>query len=132
MNDINKLIKEIKKNKTITMKDLLIKLKENFKNIELTRRHIQNIIKDNYITLKLKRFIHEPIKRYGKDVNIKELIKIFYNEIKKYKLDDIICIDETSLNSYQVRKYCYSDEGKRCIIKTHNQEVFKNIQVFLQ
>lgn len=119
------LIKEIIKNKTITMEDLLIKLKENFKDIELTRRHIQNIIKDNYITLKLTHIRHTPIKRFGKNININEKIKEFYNEIKKYKIEDIICIDESSINSLEKRKHCYSDKGKRCTIKTDNQEVFK-------
>lgn len=32
---------------------------------------------------------------------------------------------ETSINSLQLRKYCYSNIGKRCIIKTQSQEVFK-------
>jgi transposase len=115
----------IKDNKTITITELNYLIKKKFNDFNISERHLDKVLDDNYITLKLKRFIHEPVKRYGKDVNIKELIKNFYKEIKKYKLDDIICIDETSLNSYQVRKYCYSDEGKRCIIKTHNQEVFK-------
>ena len=57
----------------------------------------------------------------------------FYKEVKKYKLDDIICIDESSLNSYHTRQYCYSNEGKRCVLKTHNQEVFKKYTgIFLQ
>ena len=95
------------------------------KDIELTRRHIQNIIKDNYITLKLTHIRHTPIKRFGKNININEKIKEFYNEIKKYKIEDIICIDESSINSLEKRKHCYSNKGKRCTIKTDNQEVFK-------
>jgi len=87
--------------------------------------HLYRIIKDNYISLKLLRFRHEPIKRFGKDINIKEKLNDFYKEIEKYKLEDIICIDETSINSLQLRKYCYSNIGKRCIIKTQSQEVFK-------
>ena len=42
-----------------------------------------------------------------------------------YKIDDIICIDETSINSLQLRHHCYNDVGKRCVIKTNSQEVFK-------
>ena len=45
--------------------------------------------------------------------------------MKKYNLDDIICIDETSIKSLQKRHHCYSDIGKRCVIKTESQEVFK-------
>jgi len=52
-------------------------------------------------------------------------LKEFYKEIKKYKIEDIICIDETSIKSLQKRNHCYSEKGKRCVIKTHSQEVFK-------
>ena len=43
----------------------------------------------------------------------------------KYKIEDIICIDETSIKSLQKRHHCYSEKGKRCVIKTQSQEVFK-------
>ena len=68
---------------------------------------------------------HEPIKRFGKDIDINSKIKDFYDEVKKYKLDDIICIDETSIKSLQKRNHCYNEIGKRCVIKTQSQEVFK-------
>ena len=45
--------------------------------------------------------------------------------MKKYKIEDIICIDETSIKSLQKRNHCYSNKGKRCVIKTQSQEVFK-------
>ncbi len=47
------------------------------------------------------------------------------DEVKKYKIEDIICIDETSIKSLQNRNHCYSEKGKRCVIKTQSQEVFK-------
>ena len=68
---------------------------------------------------------NEPEKRFGKDININKQIKEFYEEIKKYKLEDIICIDETSISAFQVRQYCYNDIGKRCVIKTKSQEIKK-------
>lgn len=40
-------------------------------------------------------------------------------------MNDIICIDETSIKSLQKRNRCYSKIGKRCTIKTNSQEVFK-------
>jgi hypothetical protein len=52
-------------------------------------------------------------------------IKEFYDEVKKYKIEDIICIDETSIKSLQKRNHCYNELGKRCVIKTQSQEVFK-------
>lgn len=40
-------------------------------------------------------------------------------------MKDIISIDETSIHSFTVRNKCYSELGKRCVIKTQSQEVFK-------
>jgi transposase len=119
------LLQEIKKNKTITIDDLLHLLKNKYPTLDLNKSHIHRIIRDNNITLKMTRIRHEPIKRFGKDIDINKNIKKFYDEVKKYKLEDIICIDETSIKSLQKRNHCYSEKGKRCIIKTQSQEVFK-------
>ncbi len=100
-------------------------LKNKYPNLHLNKSHIHRIIKDNNITLKITRIRHEPIKRFGKNIDINTKIKEFYSEIKKYKIEDIICIDETSIKSLQKRHHCYSEKGKRCVIKTQSQEVFK-------
>ena len=50
------LLDEINKNKTITMTELKHKLKDKFK-IEFSRFHINIIISDNNITLKITRII---------------------------------------------------------------------------
>ena len=52
-------------------------------------------------------------------------MKTFYKEIKKYKLDNIISIDETSISTSLSVNYCREELGKRCIIKTDNNQVFK-------
>ena len=61
---------ELTKNKTITLEDLIIKLKTKFKNLSISKMHLHRIIKDNNITLKLTRLRHEPIKRFGKKIDI--------------------------------------------------------------
>jgi transposase len=119
------LLQKLKKNKTITIEDLLYLLKNKYPDVDLNKSHINRIIKDNNITLKITRIRHEPVKRFGKDIDINANIKKFYEEIKKYKIEDIICIDETSIKSLQKRHHCYSEKGKRCVIKTQSQEVFK-------
>jgi transposase len=119
------LLDEIKNNKTITLYELQQKLKEKYKDIELSTTQIFRVINDNNITLKLTRIRHEPNKRFGKDIDINSKIKEFYEEVKKYKIEDIISIDETSIKSLQKRNHCYSQKGKRCVIKTQSQEVFK-------
>ena len=119
------IIDEVTKNKTITMDDLLGKLKDKYKNINLTSRHLSRIIRDNNITLKLTRYRHEPIKRFGKPIEINKKIKEFYEDVRRYNLNDIICIDETSIKALMKRNHCYNEIGKRCIIKTQSQDVFK-------
>lgn len=107
------------------MSDLLNKIKIKFHKFDISRRHLSNVINDNNITLKLTRFRHEPKTRFRKPIYINKQIQEFYNKVKQYKLDDIICIDETSIKSLQKRKFCYSEKGKRCVLKTDNNEVFK-------
>jgi len=118
------LLDEIKKNKTITLQELNEKLKDKYKT-DISTTQIFRVINDNNITLKQTRIRHEPIKRFGKEININNKLNDFYNEVKKYKIQDIICIDETSIKSLQKRNHCYSKKGKRCVIKTQSQEVFK-------
>ena len=65
---------------------------------------------------------HVPKTRYKKLIVIKNKIKEFYSKIKQYSLDDIICIDETSLNSFMIRRKCYEELGKICVIKTESQD----------
>ena len=57
-----------------------------FKDLDIISRHLSRIIKDNNISLKLTHIRHEPIKRFGKDIDINKNIKDFYKEVKKYKI----------------------------------------------
>ena len=63
---------------------------------------------------------------------IKNQIKEFYNKVKQYKLDDIICIDEISLNSFMIRRKCYEELGKRCVVKTESQKVLFSHIVWME
>ena len=101
------------------------KLHNKFTDISICRQYLSNIIRDNNITRKRATFEHFPKTYRSKDRNEKEELKAFFNVIKKFNLDDIICIDETSISSLQKRSHCYSELGKRCVIKTQSQEVFK-------
>lgn len=119
------IIETVKQNKTITMQDLLTKVKKKFPNLELSRMSVSRVVENNNITLKQSRKRHEPKTRFGKPVEISKQLKEFYKEVAKYNIHDIISIDETSIHSFTVRNKCYSELGKRCVIKTHSQEVFK-------
>ncbi len=116
---------QLKQNKTITMDELLIKLKTKYSDLTLSRVHLGRVVRDINITLKQTRLRHVPKTRYKKPIVIKNQIKEFYSKVKQYSLYNIICIDETSLNSFMVRRKCYEELGKRCVVKTESQEVFK-------
>ena len=98
---VDYILKFLLDDKTITMNDMLQKVKEKYPYFDITSRHISNIVRDSNITLKLTRFRDEPTNRFGKDININKNIKLFYEKVKQYKIDDIICIDETSIKSLQ-------------------------------
>jgi hypothetical protein len=130
------ILDEIKKNRMITMEEIKNKLHAQF-NVKLSRYHINRIVDDNNISLKQTRVRHVPDKRFGKsalaleqaslsrgkDININDKLKEFYEEINKYRIEDVICIDETSISAFQKRNYCYNDIGKRCVIKTQSAEL---------
>ena len=59
------------------------------------------------------------------EIDINKELDRFYEDIQKHPIDDIICIDETSIKSLQKRNHCYSQRCKRCVIKTQSQDVFK-------
>ena len=107
------------------MDELLTKLKTKYPDLTLSRVHLGRVVRDINITLKQTRLRHVPKTRYKKPIVIKNQIKEFYSKVKQYSLDDIICIDETSLNSFMIRRKCYEELGKRCVVKTESQEVFK-------
>jgi transposase-like protein len=88
-NEVKFILDEIKKDKTITIEDLLAKIQHKYPNFDITRRHLNRVVNDNNITLKMTRFRHEPVKRFGKEININSKIKDFYDENKKYNINDI-------------------------------------------
>ena len=103
----------------------MAKLKTKYPDITLSRVHLGRVVRDINITLKQIRLLHVPKTRYKKPIVIKNQIKEFYSKVKQYRLDDIICIDETTLNSFMIRRKCYEELGKRCVVKTDIKEVFK-------
>jgi hypothetical protein len=104
---------------------ILLIIKSNYPSFDLSSRQLSRFVKDNNITLKITRIRHEPNKRFGKEIDINKKIKEFYDEVKKYKIEDIIYIDEISIKSLQKQNHFYNELGKRCVIKTQSQEVFK-------
>ena len=118
-------IQKLKENEQITMEELHKIVKKKYKDFDITPQHIGQVIRDNNITRKRTRHEHYPKERYGKLTDIKKELKLFYNKISKYKLDKIICLDETSIKPAMYLPYSKCALGKRCIIKTDDNYVFR-------
>ena len=120
------ILSQLKKREDIIMKDLLIKVKKKFPNLQLSRVHLSQIIRDNNITRKRKTKLHFP-KKTAKGVKrsrIKE-IKEFFKKLNKYNYNKIICLDETSLHAGLSINYSRCELGKRCVEKTTDNVIFR-------
>jgi len=87
--------------------------------------HSHHIVKKIGFSLKKVKLEHKPNTCYDKVKDINTLLKKFYLTVNKFKIKDIIYIDETSLSSFLTRNYGYSKRGKRYVIQTNNQNTFK-------
>ena len=119
------MIDKLKENEQITMEELCKIVKKKYKDFDITSQHLGQVIRDNNITRKRTRHEHYPKERYGKPTDIKKELKAFYKEVSKYPLDKIICLDETSIQPSMIMEFSKCELGKRCIIKTDDNYVFR-------
>ena len=119
-------IKEtLRKHSDIQMNFLQELLKNKFPNLDISRQYLSDIIRDNNITRKRATFKHFPKTYRGNIRNEQQELKEFFDVINKFKLEDIISIDETLVSTSLTHNYCRAFLGDRCIKKTTNNEVFK-------
>ena len=119
-------IKEIlRKHTDIQMNFLQELLKSKFPKLDISRQYLSDIIRDNNITRKRATFKHFPKTYRGNIRNEQQELKEFFDVINKFKLEDIISIDETSVSTSLTHNYCRAFLGDRCVKKTTNNEVFK-------
>ena len=118
-------IQKLKENEQISMEELYKIIKKKYKEFDITSQHLGQVIRDNNITRKRTRYEHYPKERYGKPTDIKKELKAFYKEIGKYSLNKIISLDETSIKPAMYLPYSKCDLGKRCVVKTDDNYVFR-------
>ncbi len=100
-------------------------VKKKYNDFDITPQHLGQILRDNNITRKRTRHEHYPKERYNKPTDLKKELKTFYKEVRKYSLSKIICLDETSIQPAMYPAYSKCPLGKRCIIKTDDNYVFR-------
>jgi transposase len=119
-------IKEtLRKHSDIQMNFLQELLKSKFPKLHISRQYLSDIIRDNNITRKRATFKHFPKTYRGNIRNEQQELKEFFDVINKFKLEDIISIDETSVSTSLTHNYCRAFLGDRCVKKTTYNEVFK-------
>jgi len=117
-------LKLLKENEQITLFELVKLIKEKYKDFDITQQHLGEVIRDNNKTRKRTRHEHYPKERYGVTTDKKKELENFYKEVKKYSIDKIICLDETSVKPAMIKEYSRCHLGKRCIVKTDDNIVF--------
>lgn len=116
----------LNKNEQITMKELSSKVKKRYKTFSITSQHLGKVIRDNNITRKRTKHKHYPKIRHKNLTNLKEDLKRFYNEVIKYPFNKIICLDETAIRPTMIKEYSRCYLGKRCIVRSDDNYIFKS------
>jgi transposase len=113
------------------MDELLFDMKRKYKDFDITPQHLGSIIRNNNRTRKRTRHQHYPKERRKQLTDKNKEMEAFYTEVHKYPLDKIICLDETSIGSHLKPSYSRCFIGKRCVIKTNNNFVFRSFTLLV-
>ena len=115
----------MKQNEQITMFELAKLVKKKYKNFNITPQHLGQVIRDKNRTRKRTRHEHFPQTRYRKSINKKNELSKFYKEIKKYPIDKIISLDESSIQPAMIPEYSRCPLGRRCIVNTDDSYFYR-------
>ena len=121
----------LKQNEQLTMNELTIDMKKQYPTFDISPQHLGQVIRDNNQTRKRTRHEHFPKERYKKPIDKQTEMNSFYQKIKNYPLNKIICLDETSVGSALHPTYSRCYLGRRCRIKTSNQFVFRKFTLLV-
>jgi transposase-like protein len=128
---VNTALELLKKNEQLTMNELALDMKQKYKDFNITPQHLGQIVRDNNKTRKRTRHEHFPNERYKKPIDKQTELNKFYSKIKQYPINKIICLDETSVGSALKPTYSRCNLGRRCVIKTSNQFVFRKFTLLV-
>jgi len=90
----------INEHPTSFFKELTTAMRTQFDDFGVTEQWLGKVLKANEITRKHVRKYHSPYYRYGKVVDRSQLKSRFYDKVKEYSLNHIICLDETAVQLY--------------------------------
>jgi transposase len=128
---VNSALELLKQNEQLTMNELVVDMKNKYSTFDITPQHLGQVIRDNNKTRKRTRHEHFPKERYKKPIEKANEMNNFFTEVRKFPINKIICLDETSVGSALKPTYSRCNLGKRCIIKTSNQFVFRKFTLLV-
>jgi transposase len=128
---VNTALELLKQNEQLTMNELAFDMKQKYKDFDITPQHLGQIVRDNNKTRKRTRHEHFPNERYKKPIDKQTELDKFYSKVKQFPINKIICLDETSVGSALKPTYSRCNLGRRCIIKTTNQFVFRKFTLLV-
>jgi hypothetical protein len=121
----------LKKNKQISMKELTKKIKIKYNDFTITPQWLGQVIRHNNQTRKRTKKKHFPETRRGTPISIQTELNTFFNKVNQYRIDRLICLDETSVQPSMVPEYSRCKLGHRCIERTNNNVVFKKFTLLM-
>lgn len=121
----------VDKNEQLTMNELLFSMKQKYNDLDITQQHLGRVIRANNRTRKRTRHQHFPKERRKQPTDKNKEMEAFYTKVHKYPLNKIICLDETSIGSHLKPSYSRCFIGKRCVIKTNNNFVFRSFTLLV-
>ena len=128
---VNTALELLKQNEQLTMNELAIDMKKKYPTFDITSQHLGKVIRDNNKTRKRTRHEHFPKERYKKPIEKQSELNKFYSRVKQFPMNKIICLDETSVSSALKPTYSRCELGRRCVIKTSNQFVFRKFTLLV-
>ena len=102
---LNYALKELNKNKGISINILWNKIRKKYDDFNITPGHLSQVIRDNNVTRKRTTRRHYPETRYNKTIDYKKELMSFYKITDKFSINKIISIDETSIYAQMPSSY---------------------------
>jgi len=122
---------ELQKKPQLFLNDLMLMLKEKYPDVNITPQHLGRVIRDNNLTRKRLRIVHQPTTYRGKPRDHKKEVQDYIAEMRKHDMDKIIALDETGIYASLHPSYARCYTGKRCYVKTTDQRVFKKYSLLV-
>jgi transposase-like protein/transposase len=129
--EVKSALNILDKNEQYTMSELSMLLKEKYKNFDISQQHLGRIMRNHNRTRKRTRHEHFPDERRKTPTDKEQELNDFYNTVKKYPMDKIISLDETSVGALLMPSYSRCFIGKRCIVNTNKNFVFKKFTLLV-